>query len=92
MPKGDSKPYLETAVSILAAFDDHPAFGDQAFRDRLFKDIPLFMEAIDAVDALFEQEKISAVVVGTAEDIYSRVLALMCERRGPSAFVFSMAR
>ncbi len=80
--KGDPKPYLETACSILAPFDDHPAFGDQAFRDRLYKDIPLFMEAIDTVDALFEQEKISAVVVGTAEDIYSRVLALMCEKRG----------
>lgn len=79
--KGDPKQYLETACSILAPFDDHPAFGDQAFRDRLFKDIPLFMEAIDTVDALFEQEEISAVVVGTAEDIYSRVLALMCHRR-----------
>ncbi|MDQ1852317.1 CDP-glycerol glycerophosphotransferase family protein [Bacillus stercoris] len=80
--KGDSKPYLETACSILAPYDDHPAFGDQAFRDRLFKDIPLFIEAIDTVDALFEQEKISAVIVGTAEDIYSRVLALMCQRKG----------
>lgn len=80
--KGDPKQYLETACSILAPFDDHPAFGDQAFRDRLYKDIPLFMEAIDTVDALFEQEEISAVVVGTAEDIYSRVLALMCHRRG----------
>ncbi|MEC1291785.1 CDP-glycerol glycerophosphotransferase family protein [Bacillus mojavensis] len=80
--KGDPKPYLEKAMSILSAFDDHPAFGDQAFRDRLCKDIPLFMEAIDAVEALFTQEKISAVVVGTTEDIYSRVLALMCKRRG----------
>lgn len=82
MPKGDSKQYLETACSLLAPYDDHPAFGDQAFRDRLFKDIPLFIEAIDTVDALFEQEKISAVIVGTAEDIYSRVLALMCQRKG----------
>lgn len=80
--KGDPKPYLETACSILASFNDHPAFGDQAFRDRLYKDIPLFMEAIDTVDTLFEKEKISAVVVGTAEDVYSRVLALMCRRRG----------
>lgn len=80
--KGDSKQYLETACSLLAPYDDHPAFGDQAFRDRLFKDIPLFIEAIDTVDALFEQEKISAVIVGTAEDIYSRVLALMCQRKG----------
>ncbi|KAF1677884.1 CDP-glycerol glycerophosphotransferase family protein [Bacillus sp. SKDU12] len=80
--KGDPKPYLETADSILAPFNDHPAFGDQAFRDRLYKDIPLFMEAIDAVDTLLEQEKVSAVVVGTTEDIYSRVLALMCRRKG----------
>ncbi|MGQ8921874.1 CDP-glycerol glycerophosphotransferase family protein [Bacillus halotolerans] len=80
--KGDPKPYLEKAFSILSAYDDHPAFGDQAFRERLFKDIPLFMEAIDTVDALFTKENISAVVVGTTEDIYSRVLALMCERRG----------
>ncbi|MCI4139644.1 CDP-glycerol glycerophosphotransferase family protein, partial [Bacillus vallismortis] len=41
--KGDPKQYLETACSILDPFDDHPAFGDQAFRERLFKDIPLFM-------------------------------------------------
>ncbi|ARW08734.1 CDP-glycerol glycerophosphotransferase family protein [Bacillus atrophaeus] len=79
--KGDPQPYIEKASSILSALEAHTVFGDEAFQNRLFKDIPLFIEAIDAVDALFETEKISAVVVGTTEDIYSRVLALTCEKK-----------
>ncbi|MCP6680841.1 capsular polysaccharide export protein, LipB/KpsS family [Bacillus nakamurai] len=79
--KGNSDPYIEKAQSILEQLSSHPAFGSKAFQERLYKDIPLFIEALDAIDVLFASENISAVVVGTTEDIYSRVLALMCAKR-----------
>ncbi|MEK4634372.1 CDP-glycerol glycerophosphotransferase family protein [Bacillus velezensis] len=79
--KGNPVPYIEKAHSILKELHSHPAFGNREFQERLYKDIPLFIEAIDAVDILFTAEKISAVVVGTTEDIYSRVLALMSAKK-----------
>lgn len=79
--KGNPVPYIEKAHSILKELHSHPAFGNREFQERLYKDIPLFIEAVDAVDILFTAEKISAVVVGTTEDIYSRVLALMSAKK-----------
>ena len=40
-----------------------------------------FIDVIDQIETLFEMQPITAVMVGTTEDAYSRVLALQTVKR-----------
>ncbi|BBP93040.1 hypothetical protein BsIDN1_66580 [Bacillus safensis] len=51
------------------------------FREKLRKDIVQFIDVIDQIEMLFQMQPIAAVIVGTTEDVYSRVLALQTVKR-----------
>lgn len=40
-----------------------------------------FIDVIDQIEMLFQMQPIAAVIVGTTEDVYSRVLALQTVKR-----------
>ncbi|MGE6630435.1 CDP-glycerol glycerophosphotransferase family protein [Bacillus sp. NPDC077027] len=74
--------YIKEANALFEAYAQHPVFGDSFFKERLNKDIPQFIDVIDQSERLLKQHHISAIVVGTTEDVYSRVLALQTIKRG----------
>ncbi|MBA8916598.1 MULTISPECIES: CDP-glycerol glycerophosphotransferase family protein [Bacillus] len=73
--------YIEKANALLKPYAQHPVFGNVFFREKLRKDIVQFIDVIDQIETLFEMQPITAVVVGTTEDAYSRVLALQTVKR-----------
>ncbi|PCK19785.1 spore coat protein [Bacillus pumilus] len=73
--------YIEKANALLKPYAQHPVFGNAFFKEKLRKDIVQFIDVIDQTEALFHKHPIAAVVVGTTEDVYSRVLALQTVKR-----------
>ncbi|MFS0654005.1 CDP-glycerol glycerophosphotransferase family protein [Bacillus sp. 179-C3.3 HS] len=73
--------YIEKANALLKPYAQHPLFGHVFFREKLRKDIVQFIDVIDQTETLFQKHPIAAVVVGTTEDVYSRVLALQTVKR-----------
>lgn len=73
--------YIEKANALLKPYAQHPVFSDAFFKEKLLKDIVQFIDVIDQTETLFHIQPIAAVIVGTTEDVYSRVLALQTVKR-----------
>ncbi|MGX9290901.1 capsular polysaccharide export protein, LipB/KpsS family [Bacillus sp. A015] len=73
--------YIKKANALLKPYAQHPVFGNAFFKEKLQKDIVQFIDVIDQTEALFHKHPIAAVIVGTTEDVYSRVLALQTVKR-----------
>ncbi|PRR90330.1 spore coat protein [Bacillus sp. NMCN1] len=73
--------YIKKANALLKPYAQHPVFGNAFFKEKLLKDIVQFIDVIDQTETLFHNHPIAAVIVGTTEDVYSRVLALQTVKR-----------
>ncbi|MEC2057801.1 CDP-glycerol glycerophosphotransferase family protein [Peribacillus psychrosaccharolyticus] len=70
------------ATAIFEQFKTHVAFGNEVFQQTFLKRIPLIVKAICSAINLFDHVKISAVIVGTTEDMLSRALSIVGSMRG----------
>jgi len=73
---------IKSANHIFRKFEKHPAFGNEFFQQMLLTRIPLMVKTIIAVYSILDKQKISAIVVGTTEDMLSRTLAIIGSMRG----------
>ncbi|WP_190284799.1 CDP-glycerol glycerophosphotransferase family protein [Bacillus sp. S3] len=68
---------VKNAETIFKKLHDHPVFSNEFFQQTFLKRIPLIVKTISTVCHFFEHVNISAIVVGTTEDVVSRVLAIV---------------
>ena len=73
---------VERAKVILSSVNTHPVFNNQYFYQILIKRIPETVERIAAVNRYFQENPTSCVLVGTTEEIISRVLTIVAASRG----------
>ncbi|MBW4080588.1 CDP-glycerol glycerophosphotransferase family protein [Paenibacillus sp. S150] len=77
-----SEELIRIAASILAKYEGHPAFSNPFFSQTFIKRIPGIVDAIETVSNLYDQIPISAVLIGTTEDVVSRSLAVVGAVKG----------
>ncbi|WP_071393409.1 CDP-glycerol glycerophosphotransferase family protein [Bacillus tuaregi] len=77
-----SEQLVEEAKLVFAQFKDHIAFGNDFFQQTFLKRIPLIVKTINTCFNLFNQHTISAIIVGTTEDVVSRSLAIVGSLHG----------
>lgn len=73
---------LKKADKIFKTLKTHPIYGNQFFYDYFMKLIPQMVDIIAAVSNFYERTQVSCLIVGTTEDLISRVLTIMAGRRG----------
>ncbi|WP_017152803.1 CDP-glycerol glycerophosphotransferase family protein [Bacillus bingmayongensis] len=78
--------FIQQAHTIFASHENHPAFNNSYFKEKFLANIPLMIEKIDMVNLIFEKNLISSVVVGTTEEITSRILTLVASSKGIPSF------
>lgn len=71
-----------SAKKIFSLFPSHPVFSNPHFINCFITQIPVMIETIASVKKYFNQEDCSCVVVGTTEDLNSRVLTLVAAGKG----------
>ncbi|MBW7453947.1 hypothetical protein ACFOLF_24810 [Paenibacillus sepulcri] len=67
----------EDCAGLFAQYADHPVFRDQQFQTRTLDDIPRMIKAMSSVEKMLQNVPVSCAVVGTTEDLTSRVLCLV---------------
>ncbi|RYD03470.1 hypothetical protein N752_20025 [Desulforamulus aquiferis] len=73
---------LEKANILFKLVDKHPVFGNQYFRTSFLERIRHMVQFIAAVNRYLKENIISCVVVGTTEDLLSRVLTIIATYLG----------
>ncbi|QZY56308.1 CDP-glycerol glycerophosphotransferase family protein [Crassaminicella profunda] len=74
--------FIKRAKTIFASVNKHRVFNDEFFRNKFITLIPKMVQGIAAVDRYFEKNPISCVVVGTTEDLISRILTIVSAKKG----------
>lgn len=72
----------QKAMRLFAVRRKHPVFGHHRFRSAFLHDLPTMMQYLTAASRLFDKLPVSSVVVGTTEDLLSRILVLTAAGRG----------
>ena len=72
-----SSQLVNDAKALFGKLKNHPAFGNEFFQQTFLNRIPIIVKTISAAFNLFDQLTISAIIVGTTEDIVSRSLAIV---------------
>ncbi|UQZ36960.1 hypothetical protein C2I18_27555 [Paenibacillus sp. PK3_47] len=84
--KGDTRSAAEelvqSAASIFAKYEEHPAYGHPFFSQTFIKRIPGIIDTIETVFNLYDQNPVGAVLIGTTEDVVSRSLAIIGGMKG----------
>lgn len=78
--------FIQQAHTIFTSYPNHPAFNNPYFQKKFLTDIPLMIEKIDMVNLILEKNLISSVVVGTTEEMTSRILTLVASSKGIPSF------
>lgn len=78
--------FVHQANAIFALYKNHPLFNNLHFKEKFLTDIPLMIKEIDMINLIFEKNLISSVIVGTTEDMTSRVLTLLASSKGIPSF------
>ena len=73
---------VERAKAIFALANKHPLFISQYFNNTFISIIPQMVEKIAAIDRYFKENPVSCVIVGTAEDLISRILIIVAAGKG----------
>lgn len=73
---------VKRADAIFKSVDTHPVYGNQFFYNTFINRIPQMIETIAAVNRYLEKEPISCVIVGTTEDLISRILTIAAAGKG----------
>jgi len=74
--------FIEKANSIFSSYNSHPAFNNEYFRNKFFDNIPRMVEYLVAVHRYLEEVPISCIIVGTIEEIISRILIIVASAKG----------
>lgn len=74
--------HLKKAEQLFLSYQKHPAFSNQNLQNRFLHDIPIMIERLIAIENLFDQVPISCIIVGTTEEIISRILTIVAASRG----------
>ncbi|WP_340598666.1 CDP-glycerol glycerophosphotransferase family protein [Priestia megaterium] len=77
---------IEKARDIFNSLNPNSAFNNSFFMKSFLSDIPIMIEKINMINLIFDKNPIISVVVGTTEDITSRVLTLIASKRGIPSF------
>lgn len=77
-----SSQLVKNATTLFGKLKNHPVFGNEFFQQTFLNRIPIIVKTISAAFNLFDQLTISAIIVGTTEDIVSRSLAIIGSKRG----------
>lgn len=81
--------YLAKAEATFAAYSDHPAFGNEAFQQKYYRDIPLMLQHIEAAHRQLDlHAAASCLLVGTTEFLPERVLAIAAGQKGIPSICF----
>ncbi|WP_062109463.1 CDP-glycerol glycerophosphotransferase family protein [Bacillus niameyensis] len=82
----DKPSFIQKAEQLFENHDHHPVFGKREFQERFLSDIPKMIDTIEMCDSIFDHEPISAILVGTTEELTSRVLSLFAAIHGIPSF------
>lgn len=77
-----SNELIRKAQSIFKKKQNHPVFSNEFFQQTFLKRIPLIVNTIRTISNFFDHLNISTIVVGTTEDMVSRILAIVGSMRG----------
>jgi hypothetical protein len=77
-----SNDLVKKAKSLFGKLEHHPAFNNDFFQQTFLKRIPSIIKTLNAAFNLFEKLTISAIIVGTTEDMVSRSLAIVGSMHG----------
>ncbi|KRG13848.1 spore coat protein [Virgibacillus soli] len=83
---GIAQAFIAKAKAIFAAQKQHPAFSNEAFQTAFLRDIPRMIEKIDMVYAVLTNNPIQAILVGTTEELTSRILTIIGHTLGIPSF------
>lgn len=73
---------INKANMIFKSVNTHPVYGNQFFYNTFINKIPQMVETIAAVNRYLEEEPVSCVIVGTTEEIISRILTIVAASKG----------
>jgi len=77
-----SNKIIEEAKIIFSTLSEHPVFNDIFFYNSFIRNIPNIINTIASVDKYLEKNEISCIIVGTTEDLMSRILTLVGATKG----------
>jgi len=74
--------YWEKASLFLQLNKEHVLFNNRFFCTKFLESIPRMVETLVAVDKFLEGVSVSCVIVGTTEDMLSRILTIVAAQKG----------
>lgn len=74
--------YFNQTQKLFNKVKSHQVFGNQFFYNTFMQRLPMMIEGLAAVNNYFDKNDISCVIVGTTEDLISRILTLIAAKRG----------
>ncbi|GAA0454060.1 hypothetical protein [Alkalibacillus silvisoli] len=77
-----AKRYQEQAKVMFKSIEHHPILGDPAFQKYFLNEIPMIIASLIAAMKLIEQNPMKALVIGTTNELKSRVLTYVARRNG----------
>lgn len=81
-----SHTFTQKAKAIFKTQQRHPVFSNPEFQQRFLKDIPHMIEKIDMVFKILKNNPIHVILVGTTEELTSRILAIVGQTVGIPSF------
>lgn len=82
----DKFPFVQKAQELFQKYRHHHVFSRKEFQEKFLADIPNMIESIAMCISIFENEPISTVMVGTTEELTSRVLTIIASMQGIPSF------
>jgi hypothetical protein len=73
---------VKKANGIFSSVNTHPVYNNQYLKTSFINKIPLMVEQIAAVSRYFDKNPISCIIVGTTEDLISRILTIIAASKG----------
>jgi hypothetical protein len=73
---------INKARVIFSSVNTHPVFNNQYLNNTFINIIPHMVEKIAAVSRYFDENPTSCVIVGTTEDLTSRILTIVAAGKG----------
>lgn len=73
---------IEETNSILTSVSTHRVWGNPFFRNTFLTRLPKMVETIAAVNHFLEEKSVSCIIVGTTEDLTSRILTIIAAKNG----------
>lgn len=73
---------VKKAETIFSKHVNHIVFGNQFFKEKFKALIPTMIRLFNTIEKYLEKVSVKCIIVGTIEDINSRILAILCRVKG----------